>query len=184
MSAAERYKGHDQLIDAWPQVHAAVPGAQLVVAGGGDDALRLERKAQSLGLGDRVLFAGRVSDATAARLYATVRGFAMPSRGEGFGLVYLEAMRAGLPCIASPDDGGADVVVDRETGWLVPQGDGAGLVRALTSMVRDVERSRQLGAAGRRRFEREYTFDAFRRRFARVMEMAFAERLVDAACAG
>lgn len=174
MSAGERYKGHDQLIEAWPEVVRRVPGAQLVVAGGGDDLDRLARKATVAGVGDRVLFCGRVSDATLEALFARAALFAMPSRGEGFGLVYLEAMRAGLPCIASPDDGGADVVVDGETGLLVPQTDVAGIAAAIATLLGDRERARSLGAAGRRRYEAEFRFEPFRDRLGALFERAFA----------
>lgn len=172
MSASERYKGHDQLIEAWPAVLSVVPGAQLVFVGGGDDADRLARKAQSAGLGDRMLFTGRVSDATLDALFARASVFAMPSTGEGFGLVYLEAMRAGLPCIASPDDGGADVVVDGETGLLVPQADRAGLAGAVVRLLGDRALARAFGAAGRRRFESHFRFEHFRDRFGALIERA------------
>lgn len=175
MSARERYKGHDQLIEAWPAVRSAVPGAQLVFVGGGDDADRLARKAESAGLGDRVLFTGRVSDATLDALFAQAAVFAMPSTGEGFGLVYLEAMRAGLPCIASPDDGGADVVVDGETGLLVPQADRAGLAGAVVRLLGDRAFARTLGAAGRRRYESQFRFEHFRDRFGALIERAFPQ---------
>lgn len=173
MSSGERYKGHDQLIEAWPDVLADVPRAQLVLAGGGDDAERLARKAASAGLGDRVVFAGRVSDATLAALFARASVFAMPSTGEGFGLVYLEAMRAGLPCIASPNDGGADVVVDGETGLLVPQADRAGLGRAVVRLLENPALASSLGAAGRRRYEAHFKYERFRDRFGALVERAF-----------
>ena len=87
MSAGERYKGHDELLEAWPAVRAQVPDAQLVMVGDGDDAGRLRAKARALGLGECVLFTGRVSDATLGGLYERTALFAMPSRGEGFGVV-------------------------------------------------------------------------------------------------
>src|SRR5262249_54088385 len=99
MMAEERYKGHDLLIDIWPSVVAAVPGAGLVVVGDGDDRARLHARAASLG--DRVSFTGHVSDGALARLYRDCAFFVMPSRDEGFGLVFLEAMQAGKACIGA-----------------------------------------------------------------------------------
>jgi phosphatidyl-myo-inositol dimannoside synthase len=162
MSASERYKGHDELLSAWPVVRAAVPDAQLVVVGGGDDAERLMGRARELGFDDTaVLFGGRVSDATLDALFARSRAFAMPSRGEGFGIVYLQAMRAGKPCIGSTDDAAGDVIVDGETGFLVPQSDLRALAGALTRLLHDDELAERLGRAGRLRYEREFTYARF-----------------------
>ncbi len=112
LAAGERYKGHDELLAALPRLLAAAPGARLVIAGDGDDRPRLAAKAAALGLGDRALFAGFVSEATLAELYRRSAAFVMPSRGEGFGLVYLEAMRAGRPCVAARGGAAEEVVVD------------------------------------------------------------------------
>jgi phosphatidylinositol alpha-1,6-mannosyltransferase len=101
MSADERYKGHDQILDAWPVVRSRIPDARLVIVGDGDDAPRLRAKAASLGLAASVLFTGFVTEAQLAALYQKASVFAMPSREEGFGLVYLEAMARGVPCIGS-----------------------------------------------------------------------------------
>ena len=95
MSADERYKGHDELLDVWPALLARKPDARLVVAGDGTDRPRLESRAASLGLSHAVTFVGRVGDDELAALYEQCRFLVMPSRDEGFGLVFLEAMRAG-----------------------------------------------------------------------------------------
>ena len=69
IAADERYKGHDQLLEAWPAVRAAAPEAKLLIAGDGDDRLRLEEKARAAGLSEAVRFLGRVSDVRLAELY-------------------------------------------------------------------------------------------------------------------
>ena len=173
MSAEERYKGHDQLLECWPSVLAKVPDAQLVVAGRGDDRARLEAKAAALGLADAVLFAGYASDATVEALLDRVTAFAMPSRGEGFGLVYLQAMRAGLPCVASLDDAAADIVIDGESGFLVSQDDRPSLGDRIVRLLEDGALARRLGEAGRRRFHDEFTFDRFRDRLLPILADAF-----------
>lgn len=173
MSSAERYKGHDLLIEVWPTVRASVPGAQLVIAGGGNDELRLREKARAAGLADDVVFCGRVSDATLARLYDLSSVYAMPSRGEGFGIVYLEAMRAGRACVGCADDGASDVIADGETGFLLPAGDRAALASTLTLLLSTSELARRMGDAGRRRYEREFTFDSFRDRLGGILVEAF-----------
>lgn len=171
MSAAERYKGHDELIECWPRVLESVPDATLIVAGRGDDAARLRRKAAPLG--DRVLFPGFVSDATLERLFRRVALFAMPSRGEGFGLVYLQAMRAGLACVGSTADAAGDLIAHGETGLLVDRDDRAELAGALVRLLRDDALRASMGAAGERRFRDEFTFERFRDRLAPLLAATF-----------
>jgi phosphatidylinositol alpha-1,6-mannosyltransferase len=170
LPAHERYKGHDELLAAWPAVLERVPGARLVVAGDGDDRARLEAKAGGLGLAGAVRFVGGVDAATLAGLHRRSALFAMPSRDEGFGLVFLEAMAASRPCLALAHTAPAEIVVDGETGLLVPQGDRAALAAALAGLLADPERARLLGEAGRARFEREFTFEAFERRLWPVLD--------------
>jgi phosphatidyl-myo-inositol dimannoside synthase len=164
MMASERYKGHDQLLEAWPLVLAAVPDAQLVCAGEGDDIPRLRAKAASLGVAHAVVFTGFVSETERQAWYERADLFAMPSRREGFGLVYLEAMASGLPCIASVHDAAPGIVSDGDTGLLVDQGDIGGLSRALGWLLTDDDARRRMGRAGRRRFLAEFTHEAFARR--------------------
>jgi phosphatidylinositol alpha-1,6-mannosyltransferase len=164
MVASERYKGHDQLIEAWPAVAAAVPGARLVCVGEGDDVERLKAKAAASGVGEQVEFTGFVDDEARRGWYERAAVFAMPSRREGFGLVYLEAMAAGLPCIGSIHDAAPGVIVPGETGFLVDQ---AGVRELAAHIVRLLEHEgerRAMGEAGRDRFLTHFTFDAFARR--------------------
>jgi phosphatidyl-myo-inositol dimannoside synthase len=167
MDPRERYKGHDELLAAL----AAVPGARLVVAGEGEDRPRLEALAAALGLGERVTFTGFVGEATLAELYRRCAVFAMPSRGEGFGLVYLEAMRAGKPCIAARGGAAEEVVVDGETGLLVAADDTAELAAALARLLAAPDPAQRLGEAGRRRFLRDFTAERFRERLAPHLDL-------------
>lgn len=174
MSASERYKGHDELIEAWPRVLEAVPDAQLLVAGGGDDVERLRAKAADTGVGHRVRFLGFVPDATLDALFRRVAAFAMPSRGEGFGLVYLQAMEAGLPCIGSTADAAGDIILDGETGLLVEPGDRAALSSAVVRLLRSPELRTAYGRAGERRFHAEFTYQRFRDRLMPILAATFA----------
>ena len=174
MSSSERYKGHDLLLDAWPAVRARVPHAQLVVVGRGDDVERLRERAHAAGLADALLFCGGVTDATLAALYRRVALFTMPSRGEGFGIVYLEAMRAGLACVASREDGAVDVVEDGRTGALVSTRDGSELARVVGELLADPFRARALGEAGRRRYLDNFTYPRFRERLRDILTRGFA----------
>jgi len=137
---------------------------RLVIAGDGDDRLRLEALAASLGLSDRVLFTGFVSEATLAELYARAAVFVMPSRGEGFGLVYLEAMRAGRPCVAARASAAEEIVADGETGLLADPLDPDAIAGALGRLLAAPDLARTMGEAGRRRLERLFTPRRFRER--------------------
>lgn len=162
MAASERYKGHDEVLLALAEL--ADVAARLVVVGDGDDRGRLEARAAALGLGGRAEFTGRVSEATLAEIYARAAAFAMPSTGEGFGLVYLEAMRAGRPCIAVRGGAAEEVVVDGETGLLVAAGSVAELAGALRRLLTDAPLARRLGTAGQRREREQFSAAAFGRR--------------------
>ena len=149
----DAYKGVDLVIEAaagrWP----------VVVAGDGPDRGRLEALARARG-GD-VRFMGRVDDATLGRLFAEARAFVLPSAGEGFGLVYLEAMAHGLPCVAAKAGGAPEVVVDGLTGVVVPPRD----IEALRVAMGRVcgEEGLAMGFAGRERLEREFLFSRYER---------------------
>lgn len=176
MAEAERYKGHDQLIDAWDQIVARVSDAQLVIVGDGDDRARLEARARATRSGASIVFTGFVDDVTLQQLYRDAAVFALPSRGEGFGLVYLEAMRAGLPCIASQHDAAAEVVVNGQTGYLIDQADRDGAADTVARLLINEDERRRLGNAGRSRFEREFTFDRFSARLATILDGVRRER--------
>jgi phosphatidylinositol alpha-1,6-mannosyltransferase len=173
MSSAERYKGHDELLECWPEVLRHVPGAQLVIAGKGDDVERLRAKAGELGIAEQVLFAGFVSDATLEAMRKKAAIFALPSRGEGFGLVYLEAMRAGLPCIGGTEDAAGDVISHGKTGSLVDPRDRGELASAIVRLLRSPELRAVYGNAGKRRFEEEFTFERYCSRLRSVIESDF-----------
>ena len=100
MSSSERYKGHDQLIDAWPEVIRHFPHAQLLCIGGGDDVARLTAKAQQLALGQQVRFIQGLDDGARDQAVQSAHLSAFPSTGEGFGLAAIEAAGLGVPVLA------------------------------------------------------------------------------------
>jgi phosphatidyl-myo-inositol dimannoside synthase len=170
MSASERYKGHEELIAAWPGVLARVPDARLVFVGEGDDVTRLTRQARALGIEPTVVFTDFVSESELTALYRQAAVFAMPSRGEGFGLVYLEAMAERLPCIGATDDAAGEIIVDGETGFLVRQADREALTDRLVRLLRDESLRRQMGEAGHRRLHERFTYAAFSQRVLSLIE--------------
>ena len=119
MEAHEGYKGFDEILEVLPGLAKEVPDISYLVIGEGSDRARLEQKAAALGLSDRVVFAGFVPEAEKADHLRLADVFAMPSRGEGFGFVFLEAMACGVPVIASRTDGGREALRDGLLGRMV-----------------------------------------------------------------
>ncbi len=166
MDARERYKGHDEVLEALK----GVAGVRLVVAGDGDDRARLEQKAAGIGIEDRVTFTGFLSEATLAELYRRCAGFVMTSRGEGFGLVYLEAMRAGKPVIAARGSAAEEIVVDQKTGLLVDPEDREALRGALARLIEHPGEAKRMGEAGHERWRRDFGVERFAERLTPLLE--------------
>lgn len=114
--AAERYKGFDEVLAVLPELDDDI---SYLIAGGGNDVPRLRRKAARLGIANRVVFTGEFPEVEKADLYGLADVYVMPSRGEGFGFVFLEAMASGIPVIASRLDGGREAVRQGALGRLV-----------------------------------------------------------------
>lgn len=131
--------------------------ACLRVVGIGPEMLRLQRRARELGLSQRAAFLGHVSFEQLAAEYKNAKIFCLPSRQEGFGIVFLEAMAAGLPIVAARAAAVPEVVIDGECGRLVPPGDSEALAQALDELISDAPQRIRLGLGGRGRVER---FDA------------------------
>ena len=153
-----RYKGFHVLLAAL----ARTPSASLLLVGAGECERDLRGQAQALGVQDRVRFTGAIDDADLASAYASADAFVLPSldRGEAFGLVLLEAMRVGLPVLASdvPGTGIGHVVEDGASGLLVPPGDPAALAAAMERLAEPALRTR-LGEAARARWSALFTLE-------------------------
>ena len=108
---------------------------------------------EECGISSHVHFAGYVPDKQMPAYYEACDLFAMPSTGEGFGLVYLEAMYHAKPCLAGTWDAASEVVRDGETGLLVEPGNVEQLTRALVELLTQPEHSKRLGWAGKERLE-------------------------------
>lgn len=163
VDAREKYKGHDLLLETWPRLRSEVPGARLFVVGDGSDLSRLRSKAVGLKLEDVVEFAGSVSE---ERLYAFYRDcsfFVMPSRGEGFGLVFLEAMRAGKPCIGA--EGAAEEIIEHGVcGYVINLSNPDELFECMKRLFLDSSLRTRMGRAGLQRFNSYFTVDHFQKR--------------------
>ena len=116
---------------------------------------RVQRKGRRAGIDDRIHLAGELSDSELAALLRQSHVLAVPSRYEGFGIVYLEAMSFGLPPIATSAGGPNEFVTDGETGFLVDPGDTTTVSRAVEKLATDRELLVEMGQAARRRYERQ-----------------------------
>jgi glycosyltransferase involved in cell wall biosynthesis len=148
-------KGHLVLLRALARAREHVPAATLHVAGRGALEPALREYVRELGLEDAVRFLGFVSPVQRAIEDAAV--VVVPSLGEGFGMVALEAMERARPVIASAVGGLPEIVVDGETGLVVPSGDAEALAEAIVALAGDPERAAHMGAAGRERALGEFT---------------------------
>ncbi|MCZ7589610.1 MAG: glycosyltransferase family 4 protein [Gaiella sp.] len=172
-------KGHDVLLRSLAAARDAVPGLTLEVAGDGPLEGELRATAARLGLEDAVSFLGRV--APAAPVFERANVVVVPSFGEGFGMVALEAMERGRPVVASTVGGLPEIVDDGRTGILVPPGDADALAAALVDLVRDPARAAAMGAAGRARalgeFAQERCTDRIEALYETALSAAGARRL-------
>jgi phosphatidylinositol alpha-1,6-mannosyltransferase len=160
------YKGHRELIAAWPSVVARVPDARLVIAGDGPGRHTVAGWVADSSARDRIEMLGFVPEEQLAELYRRTWLFAMPSRGEGFGIAYIEAMRHGLPVLASVHDAAAEVNLHGETGYNVDLDQPAALGDRMAQLLSDPLALRQLGERGRARWQQHFCYPAFARRFA------------------
>jgi phosphatidylinositol alpha-1,6-mannosyltransferase len=157
-------KGQDMLIRGMEEVQRRVPGAALMIVGGGPYEPQLRDLASAAPTGS-VFFSGQVSEEDLPRYYALGDVFAMPCRTrlgglevEGWGNVFIEAAACARPVIVGDSGGAREALVDGETGLLVDGADQAAVAGAVADLLADPDRARAMGAAGRDRVEREHTW--------------------------
>jgi glycosyltransferase involved in cell wall biosynthesis len=167
--ATERYKGMDTLITALPRLMTRWPELQLVLAGTGDDRSWLEDLMEKNGVHRHVHFLTGMSYSELAACYSACEIFALPSQGEGFGLVYLEAMACGKPVIGGTHGGAPEIIEDGVTGYLVPHGDTIQLATSIEALLADPAHAKEMGARGRQRAEHEFRFNAFAKSLKKIL---------------
>jgi glycosyltransferase involved in cell wall biosynthesis len=150
-------KGHLVLLRALAQARARVPGIALDVAGRGPLEPALKAFARELGIENAVRFLGFVSPIQDAIERAAI--VVVPSLGEGFGMVALEAMERARPVVVSAVGGLPEIVKDGKTGLVVPPGDAEALADAIATLAGDLDRAAEMGRAGRERALREFPPD-------------------------
>jgi phosphatidylinositol alpha-1,6-mannosyltransferase len=158
-------KGHDMVIRALPRLHRTLPDVTYLVVSQGRYRSELEKLAASLGVRDRVVFAGPVPADDLPDVFALSDVFAMPSRDqlaacsvEGFGLVFLEAAACAKPAIGGRSGGIPDAIVDGVTGFLVNPTDPDDIAGALARVLNDSELATRLGQQGRSRVVKDFAW--------------------------
>jgi glycosyltransferase involved in cell wall biosynthesis len=135
LAGSERYKGFDAVLDALPSIIEQRPNVSYVIAGDGNDRARLEDRVRDMGLTDHVVFTGMVAEAEKADHYRLADVYVMPSRGEGFGFVLLEAMACGIPSIGSTRDGTREAMREGLLGPIVDPLDQQGVIEAVIASL-------------------------------------------------
>ena len=158
LAAGERYKGIDEILEVLPSLLGRRPDLRYLVVGDGDDRHRLEAKARDLGIAGSVVFTGRIPENEKVAHYGLADAFVMPSTGEGFGIVFIEAAACGLPVIGSLADGSRDALLDGRLGRLIDPGQPAALIAAIEGALADGR------PAGRLPEVAHFGWDAFRAR--------------------
>jgi phosphatidylinositol alpha-1,6-mannosyltransferase len=174
-------KGQDVLIRAMPEIRRRVPGAALLVVGGGPYRERLEEMALDARDG-AVVFAGQVSESDLPAYYRAGDVFAMPCRNrlgglevEGWGNVFVEAAACGRPVVVGDSGGARETLVDGATGVLVDGRDVGAVGEAIAALLEDPVRARAMGSAGRARVERHFTWGRAGEQLAAWLREAAAE---------
>jgi len=160
-AANERYKGVDDILRVLPELIESVPDLHLMAVGDGDDRPRLEKTAKELAISHRVHFLRGLTREELAACYSRCDVFALPSSGEGFGFVFLEAMAFGKPVVGGAHGGIPDLIEEGTTGFLIQQGDKEKLAAALRRLLLDDRLRHEFGRAARERVRNRFRFEDF-----------------------
>ena len=146
LAEPERYKGYDQILRALPLIRREIPDLKYVLVGEGEDRPRIEALVRELKVCDAVVLAGGVSQKELPDYYNLCDVFAMPSKGEGFGIVYLEALVCGKPVLAGNSDGSSEPLQNGELGTLVDADDVAQIATEIVAILREQGAGKEQGA--------------------------------------
>lgn len=178
MAAVECYKGHEIVLQALASVAAKVPNVTYIIVGDGDDRARLESLAKQLGVATHVVFTGEVSDAELASIYRRSEIFVLPARtviddhhpkGEGFGIVFLEAMAFGKAVVGPNYGAPAELIGPGIMGLLVDPESPASVADALLNLLTNPDSAREMGRIGSEWVREHYSYGCFRERLRELM---------------
>jgi glycosyltransferase involved in cell wall biosynthesis len=162
--------GLDRLLQAFPAVLREAPDAALLLVGEGEDRAALERQAASLGIAERVRFAGAVPHADVVRYLRLGAVFVRPSLSEGLGTAFLEAMACGLPVVGTRTGGIPDFLTEGRTGLFCDPERAETIAAAVARLLGDPVLARTLGEAGRALVSERYRWEAVAGRIAATYE--------------
>lgn len=157
----EEGKGFLYLFRAIARLCTRVAGIHLNMVGMGNAQYELKEEVERLGIADRVSFWGQLSDAELMAAYQLCDLFVLPSRKEGFGIVFLEAMRFGKPCVGGNHGGTPEVIDHGQSGFLVEYGDVPSLAEAIAALANDPHLKNRMGSFGKSLVESRFSKAAF-----------------------
>lgn len=158
-------KGMDLLLESFARVRREVEDAVLVVVGEGPQEMKLRRLSRSLGVEDATYFLGSVPFEDLKKLYATSDLFVFHSRWEGQGLVILEAMASGTPCVSSNVGGVREMILEGIDGYYVEVGDTEGMAKRIVELLKDPDRRSEMARRGMERIRKEWSWQRIAERY-------------------
>jgi phosphatidylinositol alpha-1,6-mannosyltransferase len=168
LDTSEKLKGIDNVIKALPLISKQVPNIKYTIIGKGNDVSRLKYIAKKFHVEKYVNFLGFVSDIDSYYRYCDI--FILPSKKEGFGIVYLEAMLYKKPVIAVNYGGVPDVVIDNKTGYLCEYNDIKCIAEKVIYLYKNPEISCKLGENGYKRLMNNFTFEHFKNNLEKILK--------------
>jgi asparagine synthase (glutamine-hydrolysing) len=173
LSATEKYKGYDKVIDVLPYLKNCVPHAKYIIAGKADEteSLRLLGMQQANDLVDTVLLTGFIKEEEVVDHFLLADVFVMPSRKEGFGIVFIEAMACGLPVIAGNKDGSADALQQGALGQLIDPDSDAEMFQAVVNTLQIEEPIDHIGAKKvlQQKVKKAFGFDTYKQNLEKIL---------------
>lgn len=136
LSSSEKYKGYDRIIEILPRIKKEIPRIKYILMGAGDDAERIKKLISELDLNSSVIMTGYFSDEEKTDFFSICDVFAMPSKGEGFGIVFLEALACGKPVVAGNKDASLEPLLNGELGLLVDPDNKEEIMKAIIGILK------------------------------------------------
>lgn len=169
-----RLKGHDELLDAAPEIVRQHPNVRFLLVGDGLLQEHLRNRARRQGILDNFVFAGLIPRERIPEMLAAMDLVVHTSLREGLARVLPQALAMGKPCVSFDIDGAPEVVIPGQTGYLVRPADAAGLADAIARLLADPLLRKRLGEAGRQRVDPDFRAETMVQRIAKVYEMLLA----------
>ena len=172
LDTSEGYKGIDLTINAVAQLQVLLrkENFQYIIVANGDDVQRHKTMVSDLKIEDIVVFKSNVTDDELQQLYKDCSFFILPSTGEGFGIVYLEAMACGKACVGAYGCGAEDVIADGVTGYLLKPSIEA-ISNTIRTLISDKELLERMGKAGLLRLKAKFIYSRFQERIEKLLEV-------------